>query len=84
MSSMRYMLTIQIPCYPPTKNFTYSTKLRTNFLDYDEFVKEIEGMISSGELRRMVECATEYHGGSDHMMKTYNEYNPARTKENKE
>ena len=84
MSSMRYMLTIQVPCYRPNENFTFSTKLRTNFLDYDGFVKEIEGMISSGELRRMVEGATEYHGGSDHMMKAYNESNPARTKENKE
>ena len=76
MSSMRYMLTIQVPCYRPNENFTFSTKLRTNFLDYDGFVKEIEGMIISGELRRMVEGATEYHGGSDHMIKMYNEYNP--------
>ena len=74
MSSMRYMLTIQVPCYRPNENFTFSTK----------FVKEIEGMIISGELRRMVEGATEYHGGSDHMIEMYNEYNPARTKENEE
>jgi len=74
MSAMRYMITIQVPCYSDTP-FSFSHKLRTNFNNYDQFVKEIQMMIDSGELRRMVEGMTDWYGGEETMrLKYYDEY----------
>jgi len=72
MSSMRYMLTLSIPG-AEGNDFRFSTRLRTNFTDYDGLVEEIGRMIETGELRRMVEGMTDYHGGSEKMRAVWNE-----------
>ena len=72
MSSMRYVLTLGIPC-TDHNNFRFSKRLRTNFADYDGLVEEIGRMIETGELRRMVEGMTDYHGGPEKMRAAWNE-----------
>lgn len=73
MSCMRYMLTIEIPCAREQGNFKYLRKLKTKFCDYDGFVEEIKQMIDSGELRKMIEGMTEYHGGQEKMFQEWND-----------
>lgn len=73
MSCMRYMITIEVPCFSPDKNFRYQKKLKTKFQNYEEFVKEIKEMIDSGDLRRMVEGMTQHHGGAESMLQKWNE-----------
>ena len=69
MSAMRYAITIEIPTHD--KNFRFTHKLKTNFLDYDQFVEEIKNMIESGEMRRMVESMTKHYGGEVKMRDDY-------------
>jgi predicted RNA-binding protein len=73
MSCMRYMITIEVPCFSPDKNFTYSHKLKSKFENYDQFVEEVKMMIDSGELRRMVEGMTKYNGGAEEMRQKWDD-----------
>mgnify|MGYP003660124397 CR=1 FL=1 len=70
MSAPRYLLTISLP----GTDLRWSHKTRTRVGDTKGFLREVEYMLESGEMKRFVDGFVKAHGGLEKIESEWQDY----------